>query len=125
MWGLGILIAAQYFVTVMILYLSESLGNSPPTIQESLPSILATTTALVYVYIWRKTILPKKLSLIQFEALSNFKMVTEYAGSFFSFLSQGVTSINKLIEGRGAFFWALLFLTLLVSILSRLNIGGE
>lgn len=59
-WGLGILIAAQYFVTVMILYLSESLGNSPPTIQDTLPSILATSIAFIYIYM-EKNHTPQKI----------------------------------------------------------------
>lgn len=125
LWGLAMALIAQYLVTVMIMYLSDTLGNSPPSIEKSLPSMFATIISIFLVYVWRKNFFTIKFSSIQFKTFSGLKMLPGYTGRFFSSLSKVVTEFNLLIEGRGAFFWALLFLTLLISILSRLNLGGE
>lgn len=122
-WGLLLLPFVQYIATYLSMTLSTGVLENPPDILASWPSFVASGLAVLLI-LWRTrgptipihygNILRKFLSL---------DWLYGFLERLYRVICRIVTFIDQLVEGKGAVLWTILLLTLLISLLTHIELG--
>lgn len=122
-WGLLLLPLVQYLVAILSLTLSSTISSDLPEILATWPSFVASFLA-VLIILWRirgpHILFPYRDSI---KVFLSFNWIYEILSQIYRLIGRMVAFIELLVEGRGAVLWTILLLTLLISLLSIIELG--
>lgn len=122
-WGLALLPLVQYLIVILNQTLTPSIGSGLPEILATWPSLVASIFAALII-IWR--IRGPHIGLPfsdKIKPLLSFNWIYGILGQIYRLIGRTVAFIEMLVEGKGAVLWTILLLTLLISLLSIIELG--
>ena len=113
----------QYIIMIFSAISSGSLEDAPLSIPANISTISAFIIAIFMFFIREKWYSGFSSFVKSTKSNSSLALLFQIANRIFLILKQVIFLFNQLIEGRGAFLWALLFMTILIMILTQIGIG--